>query len=129
MEISWDPVLDMVYGGSCQRRDETFHPDVVLFLLRFLCIIVKVQSHEVNSLMSDIHEQLRALLDREGASYRVIAHEPEGRTEMIAKIRGNRIEQSINAGPFQRRQARTMPPPVECGGDLAGQRDFDGIKN
>jgi len=46
---------------------------------------------------NDIHEQLCELLDKEGASYRVIAHEPEGRTEVIAKIRGNRIEQSIKS--------------------------------
>ncbi len=47
--------------------------------------------------MTGIHEQLCALLDREGASYRVIEHEPEGRTELIAQIRGNRIEQSIKS--------------------------------
>lgn len=47
--------------------------------------------------MSDIHKQLCDLLDREGATYRVIEHEPEGRTEVIAKIRGNRIEQSIKS--------------------------------
>jgi len=47
--------------------------------------------------MSDIHTQLCELLDREGATYRVLEHEPEGRTEMIAKIRGNRIEQSIKS--------------------------------
>ena len=47
--------------------------------------------------MNDIHEQLCALLDREGARYRIIEHEPEGRTELIAQIRGNRIEQSIKS--------------------------------
>ena len=47
--------------------------------------------------MNDIHEQLCALLDKEGARYRVIEHEPEGRTELIALIRGNRIEQSIKS--------------------------------
>jgi|SRR6185503_5156813 len=47
--------------------------------------------------MNDIHEQLCALLDKEGARYRVIEHEPEGRTELIAQIRGNRIEQSIKS--------------------------------
>ena len=47
--------------------------------------------------MNDIHEQLCALLDREGARYRVIEHEAEGRTELIAQIRGNRIEQSIKS--------------------------------
>jgi Ala-tRNA(Pro) deacylase len=47
--------------------------------------------------MNDIHEQLCTLLDREGAIYRVIEHEAEGRTDLIAQIRGNRIEQSIKS--------------------------------
>ena len=44
-----------------------------------------------------IHERLRELLDRAGAVYRVIEHEPEGRTEFIAKIRGNKPEQAIKS--------------------------------
>ena len=47
--------------------------------------------------MTDVHEQLRDLLDQQGAAYRVIEHEPEGRTEIIAQIRGNKIEQSIKS--------------------------------
>jgi Ala-tRNA(Pro) deacylase len=47
--------------------------------------------------MSDIHRQLCALLDAAGAVYRVVEHEPEGRTDVIAKVRGNRIEQSIKS--------------------------------
>ncbi len=47
--------------------------------------------------LNNIHEQLRALLDKEGAVYRVMEHVAEGRTEMIAKIRGNRIEQAIKS--------------------------------
>lgn len=47
--------------------------------------------------MSDIHEQLRELLDREDAAYRVVEHEAEGRTEIIAKIRGNKLEQAIKS--------------------------------
>ncbi len=45
----------------------------------------------------DVHERLRQLLDREGATYRVLEHEPEGRTEFITKIRGNRLEQAIKS--------------------------------
>jgi len=56
--------------------------------------------------MSDIHEQLRTLLDNEGATYRVIEHEPEGRTEVIARIRGNRIEQSIQSIVLEVRLSR-----------------------
>lgn len=48
-------------------------------------------------MQNSIHEQLCALLDKEGALYRVIEHEAEGRTELIAQIRGNRIEQSIKS--------------------------------
>mgnify|MGYP003588310208 CR=1 FL=1 len=51
--------------------------------------------------MADIHEQLRSLLDREGASYRLIEHEPEGRTEVIARIRGNKVQQSIKSMVLQ----------------------------
>jgi len=49
----------------------------------------------------DIHQQLCDLLDREGAVYRVIEHAAEGRTELVAKIRGNRIEQSIKSMTLQ----------------------------
>ncbi len=45
----------------------------------------------------DIHERLREMLSREGAVYRVMEHEPEGRTEFIAKIRGNKPEQAIKS--------------------------------
>src|SRR5258707_6017471 len=44
-----------------------------------------------------IHEKLRALLDENKAIYRVMVHEAEGHTELIAKIRGNRIEQAIKS--------------------------------
>ena len=45
----------------------------------------------------DIHRHLCELLEREGAVYRVVEHEPEGRTEFIARIRGNRPEQAIKS--------------------------------
>ncbi len=45
----------------------------------------------------DIHERLVELLTQQGASYRVIEHVPEGRTELIAQIRGNRLEQAIKS--------------------------------
>jgi Ala-tRNA(Pro) deacylase len=54
----------------------------------------------------DIHTQLCALLDREGAVYRVVGHEPEGRTELIAAIRGNRLEQAIKSMVVQVRLTR-----------------------
>jgi Ala-tRNA(Pro) deacylase len=82
--------------------------------------------------MSDIHEQLCDLLDREGASYRVIEHEPEGRTDVIAKIRGNRIEQSIKSIVVQVRLNRKenlyclANVPGDCRIDFNGlQRHFD----
>ena len=79
--------------------------------------------------MIDVHQQLCELLDREGAAYRVIEHEPEGRTEVIAKIRGNRIEQSIKSIVLQVRLNRK--DNMYCLANVPGdcRIDFDGIKN
>jgi Ala-tRNA(Pro) deacylase len=76
----------------------------------------------------DIHQQLRDLLDREHATYQVIEHEPEGRTEVIAKIRGNRIEQSIKSIVVQVRLSRRENS--YCLANVPGdcRIDFDGIK-
>lgn len=78
--------------------------------------------------MEDIHEQLRALLDREGASYRIIEHEPEGRTEVIAKIRGNQIRQSIKSMVLQVRLRREN---LYCLANVPGdcRVDFEGVKS
>lgn len=77
----------------------------------------------------DIHQQLRDLLDREQAVYRLIEHEPEGRSEMIARIRGNRIEQSIKSIVLQVRLNRKEN--IYCLANVPGdcRIDFDGIKN
>jgi len=79
--------------------------------------------------MSDIHEQLCALLDREGAIYRVIEHAAEGRTELIAQIRGNRIEQSVKSMTLQVRLTRKEN--IYCLANVPGdcRVDFDGVKN
>jgi Ala-tRNA(Pro) deacylase len=37
------------------------------------------------------------MLDQEGAVYRVMEHQPEGRTELIGRIRGNRVDQAIKS--------------------------------
>jgi len=78
--------------------------------------------------MSDIHKQLCNLLDREGAAYRLIEHEPEGHTEIIARIRGNRIEQSIKSIVIQVRL--TKKEKIYCLANVPGdcRIDFDGIK-
>jgi len=77
---------------------------------------------------SDIHQQLCALLDNEGAVYRVIEHEAEGRTELIARIRGNRIEQSIKSMTLQVRLNRKEN--MYCLANVPGdcRIDFDGVK-
>ena len=77
---------------------------------------------------NDIHEQLRELLDKEGAAYRVIEHEAEGRTEVIATIRGNRIEQSIKSIVVQVRLNRKEN--IYCLANVPGdcRIDFKGIK-
>lgn len=77
----------------------------------------------------EIHQQLRALLDREHAHYRVIEHEPEGRSEVIARIRGNRIEQSIKSIVVQVRLNRKENSyclanvPGDCRIDFAGIKE------
>ena len=78
--------------------------------------------------MSDIHEQLCMLLDREGAPYRVIEHEAEGRTEVIAQIRGNRIEQSIKSMVLQIRL--TKKENIYCLANVPGdcRVDFEAVK-
>jgi Ala-tRNA(Pro) deacylase len=79
--------------------------------------------------MADIYEQLCALLDREGATYRVIEHEPEGRTDVIAKIRGNEIRQSIKSMVLQ---VRLKPKEnIYCLANIPGdcRVDFDGVKH
>jgi Ala-tRNA(Pro) deacylase len=79
--------------------------------------------------MTDIHQRLRGLLDQQGATYRVIEHDPEGRTEVIARIRGNRIEQSIKSIVVQIRLNRKEN--IYCLANVPGdcRIDFDGIKN
>ena len=78
--------------------------------------------------MTDIHEQLRTLLDKEGATYRVLEHEAEGRTEVITQIRGNRIEQAIKSMVIQVRMSKKenlyylANVPGDC------RVDFDAIK-
>jgi Ala-tRNA(Pro) deacylase len=78
--------------------------------------------------MSDIHQELCDLLDREGAVYRVIEHEAEGRTETIARIRGNRIEQSIKSIVVQVRLNRKEN--IYCLANVPGdcRIDFEGLK-
>jgi Ala-tRNA(Pro) deacylase len=78
--------------------------------------------------MTDIHGQLRALLDHEGAVYRVLEHEAEGRTESIAKIRGNRIEQSIKSMTLQVRL--TKKENIYCLANVPGdcRIDFNAVK-
>jgi Ala-tRNA(Pro) deacylase len=79
--------------------------------------------------MMDTHEQLRALLDQEEATYRLIEHEPEGRTEVIAKIRGNKIEQSIKSMVLQVRLNRKEN--FYCLANVPGdcRIDFEGVRN
>ena len=78
--------------------------------------------------MADIHEQLCELLDKEGAVYRVLEHAAEGRTELIAQIRGNRIEQSIKSMTLQVRLDRKEN--IYCLANVPGdcRIDFDGVK-
>jgi len=79
--------------------------------------------------MKELHEQLIALLESEGASYRIIEHEPEGRTEVIARIRGNRIGQSIKSMVLQVRLSRRENS--YCLANIPGdcRVDFEAVKD
>ncbi len=77
----------------------------------------------------DIHSRLCSLLEREGASFRVVEHIPEGHTELIAKIRGNRLEQAIKSIVVQ---VRLAPKQNQYWlANVPGDRrlDMDGIRN
>lgn len=84
---------------------------------------------------TDIHEQLCALLEREGAVYRVLEHEPEGRTELIAQIRGNRLEQAIKSIVVQVRLSKKeniyclANVPGDCRVDLGGIKSHFNAKS
>ncbi|MEU6174255.1 YbaK/EbsC family protein [Streptantibioticus parmotrematis] len=41
-----------------------------------------------------VFDRLVALLDRNGATYEVIEHEPEGRTDVVSRLRGNALSQA-----------------------------------
>ena len=55
---------------------------------------------------TDVHTRLCSLLEREGAIFRLVEHVPEGHTEQIARIRGNRLEQAIKSIVVQVRISR-----------------------
>lgn len=42
----------------------------------------------------DTYARLIALLDQQGAQYRIIEHAPEGQTEIVSALRGNSLEQA-----------------------------------
>ena len=44
--------------------------------------------------MEDAYTHLIALLDQQGVAYRLIEHAPEGRTELVSAMRGNKLEQA-----------------------------------
>jgi Ala-tRNA(Pro) deacylase len=44
--------------------------------------------------IEDTYTRLISLLDEHGARYRLIEHEPEGRTELVSAMRGNALSQA-----------------------------------
>lgn len=52
---------------------------------------------ETEDSLPDTHARIVRLLDTGGAAYRVVEHPAEGRSEEIAKIRGNDPSQSLKA--------------------------------
>lgn len=75
-----------------------------------------------------IHEQLKALLEANHATFRVLEHAAEGRTEFITKIRGNRLEQAIKSMVVQVRMSKkeNLYALANVPGDC--RVDFNGIK-
>src|SRR5512140_1845600 len=81
-----------------------------------------------NSPVQDIHERLVALLNEQGASFRIIEHVAEGRTEVIAQIRGNRLEQAIKSMVVQLRYGKKENRYVLANIPGNCRVDFDAIK-
>jgi Ala-tRNA(Pro) deacylase len=79
--------------------------------------------------MLNIHEQLCAMLDGHRAVYRLVEHEAEGRTELIAKIRGNKLEQAIKSMAVQVRLNKKEN--IYCLANVPGdcRIDFKGIRD
>src|SRR5688572_15811835 len=48
----------------------------------------------IMTLANDTYSQLIWYLDANGASYRLIDHEPEGRTDIVSPMRGNALAQA-----------------------------------
>ena len=44
----------------------------------------------------DTYDKLIDLLDQNGAEYRLIDHPPEGKTEIVSRMRGNELSQAAN---------------------------------
>ena len=66
-------------------------------------------------MMSDIHTQLCDLLDREGAVYRVIEHEPEGKTDHRQDSRkSNRTIHQIHCDPGETKEEGNYILSCEC---------------
>lgn len=82
----------------------------------------------MNNVPTDIHERLRALLDEKGAVYRVLEHEAEGHTELISKLRGNRLDHAIKSIVVQVRLNKKEN--FYCLANVPGdcRIDLDGIK-
>ena len=84
--------------------------------------------------LPNIHQQLCALLEREGAVYHVLEHAAEGRTEFITQIRGNRLEQAVKSIVVQVRISKKenryylANVPGDCRVDLDGIKDHFNAK-
>ena len=76
-----------------------------------------------------IHEKLKAFLDANHIPYRVMEHIAEGRTELIAQIRGNKLEQAIKSMVVQVRMGKkeNLYALANIPGDC--RVDFNGIKS
>lgn len=76
----------------------------------------------------DAYTRLLALLDEEGARYRLIDHEPEGRTELVSAMRGNTLAQAAKCMVLIVKQGKRVTRFVVAvvPGDM--QVDLDAVK-
>lgn len=78
--------------------------------------------------VDDAYTRLIALLDAGGATYRLLDHEPEGRTELVSAMRGNTLAQAAKCMVLIVKQGKKLTRYVVAvvPGDM--QVDLEAVK-
>ena len=61
---------------------------------KFLETLIKIAIYYLNMTTEDSYAKLIKFLDENGAQYRLIDHAPEGRTDIVSPMRGNKVSQA-----------------------------------